>query len=231
MDRAKPLEEVDVFLKSQVVEEDFIVVSGVDRRPSTDLLLDDTSSSEGRSAIGQGVEDLRFTVSSVSHDRILASSLHLSGQIAQQAVTLAAETKTAANTAFSESIVIKQVSQLLCRLLLQSKSQLKLVVFAKDLGDLGGLGFIIFVQLVIEVLFVLIFVDAFHVTQTAAGQVPLDEYKKDAEECDDMDKHPEDVCRGICRMTLICLNWLTLAKIVEFSVGRQCSEDFRIEDH
>ena len=56
-------------------------------------------------------------MSAVSHNSILAASLYLSGQFADQRITLAAESESAEAARFAELEIFKQVGQLFVWLL------------------------------------------------------------------------------------------------------------------
>ena len=73
---------------------------------------------------------------SIGNDCILTTSLHLRRELTDKSVLLAANTHAKAHAWLSELEVLEQVRKLLVRLLFDMETQLKLLSFSKDLGNL-----------------------------------------------------------------------------------------------
>lgn len=73
---------------------------------------------------------------SIGNDCVLTTSLHLRRELTDKSVLLAANTHAKADAWLSELEVLEQVRKLLVRLLFDMETQLKLLSFSKDLGNL-----------------------------------------------------------------------------------------------
>jgi len=116
-------------------------------------------------------------VCSISHDGVLAASLYLSRELANESLSLAAETETAADSWLAQAEVLQQVGKLQTRLLLDVEPELQLLTLAEDLGNLRRLSCIFDIEnvLLFEEFEIVIIADAPHLETAAAGQLPLDE--------------------------------------------------------